>query len=116
MRYRGEGIPHFATDRDICTFFEVVLGVEWIDDIAKSKGSATSDTMFSRHLREALDYLLRERPVTAKQWGQLNHVFFYEDDRLYAYLQDLHDYFYGDRQEPPEAPDPEAPPPDWYWE
>lgn len=116
MRYRGEGIPHFATDPDVCTFFEVVLGVEWIDDIAKSKGSVTSDTTFSRHLREALDYLLRERPVTAKQWGQLNHVFFYEDDRLYAYLQDLYDYFYGDRQEPPEAPDPEAPPPDWYWE
>ncbi|WP_405409283.1 hypothetical protein [Streptomyces decoyicus] len=116
MRYRGEGIPHFATDPDICTFFEVALGVEWIDDIDKSKGNVASDTTFSRHLREALEYLLRERPVTAKQWGQLNHVFFYEDDRLYAYLQDLYDYFYGDRQEPPEAPDPEAPPPDWYWE
>ncbi|MEU9485431.1 hypothetical protein AB0D83_17440 [Streptomyces decoyicus] len=116
MRYRGEGIPHFATDPDICTFFEVALGVEWIDDIDKSKGNVASDTTFSRRLREALEYLLRERPVTAKQWAQLNHVFFYEDDRLYAYLQDLYDYFYGDRQEPPEAPDPEAPPPAWYWE
>ncbi|MFJ5799613.1 hypothetical protein [Streptomyces decoyicus] len=35
---------------------------------------------------------------------------FWEDDRLYAYLQDLYDSFYGDRKEPPVAPGPEAPP------
>ncbi|MFF9782065.1 MULTISPECIES: hypothetical protein [Streptomyces] len=79
------------------------------------KGKAKRDTPFARHLHEALEYLLREHPVTAEQWGQLTHVFFYEDDRLYAYLQDLYDYFYGDRKEPPVAPDPEAPPPEKYW-
>ncbi|UNO41133.1 hypothetical protein [Streptomyces sp. MST-110588] len=48
MRYQGEGIPHFATDPDIRTFFEVALGVEWIDDIDRTKGNATSDTPFAR--------------------------------------------------------------------
>ncbi|MFG2862664.1 hypothetical protein [Streptomyces sioyaensis] len=115
MRYRGEDIPHFVADPDICTFFEVCLGVEWIDDIDKMKGKVKRDTPFARHLHEALEYLLRERPVTAEQWGQLTHVFFYEEDRLCAYLQDLYDYFYGDRKEPPVAPDPEAPPPEKFW-
>ncbi|MET7796215.1 hypothetical protein [Streptomyces decoyicus] len=42
-------------------------------------------------------------------------VSFWEDDRLYAYLQDLYDHFYGERKEPPVAPDPEAPPPENFW-
>ncbi|ARF56200.1 hypothetical protein [Streptomyces gilvosporeus] len=125
MRYQGSDIPHFETDDKIRGFFETFLGVEFIDDIDKvrpsvvrrdkRKGEVARDTPFARNLREALEYLLGRRPVTAEQWGQLTHVFFYEEDALYAYLQDLYDYFYGDRKEPPVAPDPEAPPPEKYW-
>ncbi|WP_245171712.1 hypothetical protein [Streptomyces decoyicus] len=45
----------------------------------------------------------------------MTSVPFWEDDRLYAYLQDLYDSFCGDRKEPPVAPDPEAPPPESFW-
>ncbi|WP_257980160.1 hypothetical protein [Streptomyces sp. CB02959] len=125
MRYDGSDIPHLSSDESVRNFFECFLGVEFVDDIDKfrpnivrrdkRKGDVVRDTPLARHVREALEYLLRERPVTAEQWGQLTHVFFYEEDRLYAYLQDLYDYFYADRKEPPVAPDPEAPPPEKFW-
>ncbi|MGW1379598.1 hypothetical protein ACWD6P_35765 [Streptomyces sp. NPDC002446] len=108
MRYRGSGIPHFEADERVANFFEISLNVEWIDDIHKSKPKR--DTEYGRHLREALEHLLRERPLTAQEFGEMTSVGFWEDERLYAYLQDLYDYFFGDREEPPQAPDPEAHP------
>ncbi|MFI0711057.1 hypothetical protein [Streptomyces inhibens] len=112
-------------DRGVAAFFRVALNVEFIDDIdrervnvvrvRKNKGEVVRDTPYARHLREALEYLLRERPADSTEWALMTGVSFWEDDRLYAYLQDLCDYFYGDRKEPPVAPDPEAPPPEKYW-
>lgn len=120
-----EGIPHFEQDRDIAAFFRVALNVEFIDDIDrersnvvrvhKRRGEVVRDTPYARHLREALEYLLRERPADSTEWALMTGVSFWEDERLYAYLQDLYDYFFGDRKEPPVAPDPEAPPPEKYW-
>ncbi|WP_406477678.1 hypothetical protein [Streptomyces platensis] len=101
-------IPHFVTDERVASFFKVALNVEWIDEV--HKGKPRGDSQYGRHLREALEYLLRERPFTAQEFDAMTSVGFWEDDRLYAYLQDLYDYFYGDRAEPPQAPDPEAHP------
>lgn len=125
MKYKGSGIPHYATDKDVCIFFECALNVEFIDDIDKCRGSVVQwhrkkgevvrDTPFARHLKEALEHLLRERSVSSAEWCHMTSVPFWEADRLYAYLQDLYDYFYGDRKEPPVAPDPEAPPPESFW-
>lgn len=125
MHCQGSGIPHYATDEGIRVFFEVALHVEFIDDIDKYrenvvrrhkiKGEMVRDTPFARHLKEALEHLLRERSVSALEWCHMTGVSFWEDDRLYAYLQDLYGYFYGDRKEPPVAPDPEAPAPEKYW-
>ncbi|MFG2862665.1 hypothetical protein [Streptomyces sioyaensis] len=120
-----EDVPHFVEDRRVGTFFRVMLNVEFIDDIAlfrgsvvrtdKKKGEVFRDTPFALHLREALEYLLRERPADTTEWALMTGVSFWEDDCLYAHLQDLYDYFYGDRKEPPVAPDPEAPPPEKFW-
>ncbi|MFF4950923.1 hypothetical protein ACWC2K_25460 [Streptomyces chattanoogensis] len=57
-----------------------------------------------------MEYLLRERPATVADWYELTRVNFWTEDLLYAYLQQLYDYFYGDRKEPPEEP-AEVPPP-----
>jgi hypothetical protein len=90
------------------------LSVEFIDDVDRVRpGILQRTSRFSRHLREALEYLLRERPCNVIEWGALTGVAFWDDAHLYAYLQDLYDYFYGERSEPPVAPDPEAPMPDW---
>ncbi|MFJ6751308.1 MULTISPECIES: hypothetical protein [unclassified Streptomyces] len=115
-------VPHFAEDRDVAAFFRVALNVEFIDDMGrekanvvrvhKSKGEVVRGTPYARHLREALEYLLRERPADTTEWALMTGVSFWENDRLYVYLQDLYDYFYGDRKQPPVAPDPEAPQPE----
>ncbi|MEU9116261.1 hypothetical protein AB0D04_32005 [Streptomyces sp. NPDC048483] len=57
-----------------------------------------------------MEYLLRERSVSSDERAAMANVSFWADDRLYAYLRDLYDYFYGDWKEPPVAPDPKAPP------
>ncbi|WP_354641498.1 hypothetical protein [Kitasatospora camelliae] len=117
MSFLRSSIPHFATDDHVNTFFTVALGVEFIDDIDKMKPSRKSmASSHGRHLREAIEYFLRERPCNVIEWASLTHVAFLDDAHLYAYLQDLHDYFYGDRKKPPVAPDPEAPMPDWVQE
>ncbi|MFH8569068.1 hypothetical protein [Streptomyces sp. NPDC017993] len=113
-----EDIPYFVENRDIAAFFRVVLNVEFIDDIDRErsnvvrvhhkKGEVVRETPYARHLRGALEYLLRERPAGSTEWALMTGVSFWEDDRLYAYLKDLYDYFFGDRKEPPVAPDPEA--------
>ncbi|MFJ1705394.1 hypothetical protein [Kitasatospora sp. NPDC088346] len=114
MSFLWSGIPHLATDGQVRSFFTVLLGVEFIDDIDKAKPSgSTLRTPYAAHLREALEYLLRERPCDVVEWSTLTGVAFEDDTRLYAYLQELYDHFYGGRKEPPAAPDPEAPVPDW---
>jgi hypothetical protein len=114
MSFLRSSIPHFATDEDVSTFFRISLSVEFIDDVDRVRpGVLQRTSRFSRHLREALEYFLRERPCNVIEWGSLTGVAFWDDAHLYAYLQDLYDYFYGERAEPPVAPDPEAPMPDW---
>ncbi|MET7796217.1 hypothetical protein [Streptomyces decoyicus] len=112
MSFPDTVIPHYASDPKVAGFFSGALNVEFIDDIHKMKPGATVNTPYARRLKEALEYLLSERPADSREWALMTGVSFWEDDRLYAYLQDLYSYFYGDRQEPPEAPDPDAPPPE----
>ncbi|MFE1174338.1 hypothetical protein [Streptomyces sp. NPDC058773] len=115
MRFPETVIPHYASDPKVAAFFSGALNVEWIDDVHEMKPGATGKTSYARHLKEALQYLLSERPASSREWALMTGVSFWEDDRLYAYLQDLYSYFYGDRQEPPQAPDPEETPPEKYW-
>jgi hypothetical protein len=97
-------IPHFTEDQQVKDFFTVWLGPEWIDDAGTVKPGATGPTAYAAHLREALEFLLRERPATPRQWARLTQTSFWTEEDLYAYLQALHDHFYGDRPEAPEAP------------
>jgi hypothetical protein len=76
------------------------------------EAGATGKSPYARHLREALEHLLRERPCNVAEWGALTGAAFWDDARLYAYLQDLHGYFYEGRKTPPQAPDPEGAMPD----
>ncbi|AJT66041.2 hypothetical protein T261_4388 [Streptomyces lydicus] len=96
-------------------FIRSCLHVEFMDDVPINKAYITRNPKSpdARNLREALEYLLRERPATAGDWYKLTSANFWRDDLLYAYLQDLYDYFYGDRKEPPESPD-DTPPPGWW--
>ncbi|WP_441247021.1 hypothetical protein [Kitasatospora sp. McL0602] len=111
-----QSIPHFSDDREVETFFRTMLGLEYIDDVHLHREWARGKKPSARHVREALEYLLRERPATSTQWARLTEVSFWEDDRLYGYLQGLYDYFYGDREDPPVPPDPEEIPPEKYWQ
>ncbi|MFF4698904.1 hypothetical protein [Streptomyces chattanoogensis] len=115
MSFPDTVIPYYASDPQVGGFFGCALKVEFIDEIHTMKPGAVSKTAYARHLKEALEYLLSERPASSTEWARMTGVSFWEDDRLYAYLQDLYDYFYGDREEPPVAPDPEAPPPEKFW-
>jgi len=87
----------------VAGFFSGALNVEFIDEIHTMKVGATRKTPYARHLKEALEYLLRERPAGSREWALMTGVSFWEEDHLYGYLQDLYDYFYGDRKEPPVA-------------
>ncbi|GAA5611446.1 hypothetical protein Spla01_02594 [Streptomyces platensis] len=115
MSFPETVIPHYASDRRVAGFFSGALNVEFIDDIHTMKPGAVGKTPYARHLKEALEHLLSERPAGSTDWALMTGVSFWEDDRLYSYLKDLYDYFYGDREEPPVAPDAEAPPPEKYW-
>ncbi|KPC62947.1 hypothetical protein [Streptomyces chattanoogensis] len=111
-KFRPSSIPHFSAEAGgIGEFFTLSLSVEFIDDVPiyKSYIVRNPKSPDARNLREALEYLLRERPATDDDWAELTGVRFWGDDHLYAYLQDLYDYIYGDRKEPPESPD-DAPP------
>ncbi|MEV4559918.1 hypothetical protein AB0K51_23405 [Kitasatospora sp. NPDC049285] len=114
MSFLRSSIPHFAADESIGTLFRISLGVEFIDDVDRVRPNALQrSSAFSRHLREALEYLLRERPCDVAEWASLTGVAFTDGAHLYGYLRDLFDYFYGDRSDPPVPPDPEAPMPAW---
>ena len=113
MSFLRSSIPWFATDDGVRSFFTTALGVEFIDEIHRMKPGATGKSPYARHLREALEYLLRERPCNVAEWGALTGTAFWDDVRLYAYLQDLHGYFYEGRKTPPEAPDPGGAMLDW---
>ncbi|MEU6326379.1 hypothetical protein ABZ851_03655 [Streptomyces sp. NPDC047049] len=106
-------VPHFFAEvGGVGKFFSSCLNIEFIDDVSlyKSYIARNPKSPDARNLREALEYLLRERSAGVADWYELTRVNFWRDDLLYAYLQDLYDYFYGDRKEPPEAPD-DVPPP-----
>lgn len=96
-------IPHFTEDQQVKDFFTVWLGPEWIDDVGTRKPGA-AEPAYAARLREALEFLLRERPASPRQWARLTQTSFWTEDNLYAYLQALHDHFYGNRARPPEAP------------
>ncbi|WP_435848169.1 hypothetical protein [Streptomyces decoyicus] len=111
--FRSSSIPHFFAEvGGVDKFFRSCLNIEFIDDVPVYKSYIVRNPKSpdARNLREALEYLLRERSATVEDWYELTRVNFWRDDLLYAYLQDLYDYFYGDRKEPPESPD-DVPPP-----
>ncbi|MEU9116264.1 hypothetical protein AB0D04_32020 [Streptomyces sp. NPDC048483] len=112
-KFDPSSIPHFFAEvGSVGKFFEFGLNIEFMDDVPiyKSHIVRNPESPDARNLREALEYLLRERSATVGDWYKLTSVNFWRDDLLYAYLQELYDYFYGDRKEPPEEPD-EVPPP-----
>ncbi|MFI9783310.1 hypothetical protein ACIHEI_07345 [Kitasatospora sp. NPDC051984] len=114
MSFQPSSIPYFDADPAIGTFFRYALSPEFIDDVHETRVSTERrNSAFSRHLREALENLLRERPCDVIDWARLTKVAFNDEAHLYGYLQDLFDHLFEGRSEPPVAPDPEAPMPDW---
>ncbi|MEV7212219.1 hypothetical protein AB0O31_03885 [Kitasatospora cineracea] len=114
MTFLRSSIPHFAADPAVRAFFETSLGYESIEDApARRASTRKADLPFSRHLREAFEYLLRERPCDVYEWSSLTGVAYEDEAHLYGYLQGLFDYLYEGAAEPPQAPDAEAPMPAW---
>nr|WP_033259666.1 hypothetical protein [Kitasatospora sp. SID7827] len=112
--FRPSDLPHHATDPGVEAFFRYALSHEFVRDLPEYRADTRRvGPVFGRHLREAFEYLLRERPCDVIDWSRLTRVAFEDEARLYDYLRGVFDHLFGDRPEPPVPPDPEAPPPDW---
>lgn len=104
MGWTAWEIPGWHDDRKLRDFYKAFLHPEMINDIAMYKASATRDSDHARALRASLEYLLEQRPASTGEWWSLTRYSFQSEDELYSYLQDLYDFFYGDRAEEPIAP------------
>ncbi|MFF4339589.1 hypothetical protein ACFY00_06585 [Kitasatospora sp. NPDC001540] len=114
MGFQPSDIPHHETDPAVGAFLRHAFRPERIEDLHERRLSTRKqDLPFSRHLREAFAYLLRERPCDVVDWSRLTGSAFTDEAHLYDCLQGLHDYFFGDRPAPPVPPDPDGPRPDW---
>ncbi|MEV4616562.1 hypothetical protein AB0K43_28775 [Kitasatospora sp. NPDC049258] len=104
MGWTAWDIPGWHDDRSLRDFYKGALHPEMINDIAMYKASATGESDYARALRASLEYLLAQRPASTDQWWSLTRYSFGSEEELYGYLQDLYDFFYGDRTEEPIAP------------
>ncbi|GAA5006071.1 hypothetical protein [Kitasatospora paranensis] len=105
MAWTAWDIPGWHDDPDLRNFYKHSLHPEMIADIALCRPAAVDGSDHARRLRESLEYLLAERPADVGSWWSLTRFTFLTEENLYGYLRELHSYFYGDRADPPPAPE-----------
>ncbi|MFD9124485.1 hypothetical protein [Kitasatospora sp. NPDC059571] len=76
-----------------------------IADIELYRARSVESGAHADRLRRSLEYLLEERPATTGDWWSITRFTFLTEDNLYGYLQELYAYLYGDRTDPPPAPE-----------
>ncbi|AUG78457.1 hypothetical protein CFP65_3669 [Kitasatospora sp. MMS16-BH015] len=104
MGWTAWDIPGWHDDPRLREFYKNAFHPELIDDIGVYRAEARAEDDHAARLRVSLDYLLERRPASVKEWWSLTRYSFRSEDELYAYLQELHDHFYGGRAEAPIAP------------
>ncbi|MEV4559920.1 hypothetical protein AB0K51_23415 [Kitasatospora sp. NPDC049285] len=118
LRWSFREVPGWSDDERLRRFYGSCFRIDTVDEIGEFKPFATDGSEFAGRLRESLEYLLEQRPASTRDWLGLTGFQFFTENELYGFLQDVYDYFYGVRSDPPVAPDPDRPPPsddDRFW-
>ncbi|MYT30818.1 MULTISPECIES: hypothetical protein [unclassified Streptomyces] len=105
VRWTAWQIPGWREDERLRTFYKNAFHPELINDIDGWKGGATDGSEHARRLRASLEYLLEQQPADVGTWQSMTRYAFHSEGELYGYLLALYEFFYGDRREPPVAPD-----------
>ncbi|PBC83395.1 hypothetical protein SAMN05428945_1965 [Streptomyces sp. 2224.1] len=111
-------MPGWGEDERLRRFYESCFRGDTIHEIGEFKPYASDGSEFAHRLQVSLEYLLEQQPASTKDWLGLTGFQFFSEGELYGFLLDVYHYFYGDRAEPPSAPDPDRPPPgnqDQFW-
>ncbi|WP_143052979.1 hypothetical protein [Streptomyces sp. 2112.3] len=118
LRWSFRQVPGWGEDERLRRFYESCFRGDTIHEIGEFKPYASDGSEFAHRLQVSLEYLLEQQPASTKDWLSLTGFQFFSEGELYGFLLDVYHYFYGDRAEPPSAPDPDRPPPgnqDQFW-
>ncbi len=93
-------------DDEFEKFIRIGLRVDHVDMLDMIKQSLlTSSSDYQRMVDSGFRELLHTRELTTSDWAKLTHVDFDDEDQMYQYLNEVYEYFFQNRNEPPTAPE-----------